>query len=591
MKITANNLLNFAFSFLIFANNIKCMEEGISHINNNSGFWQKLEIINPKTICPDLTEVVIDRKAPHPIRSNKQKEAEFRVNSSEEFTPPLVTDPRLRLLALWHGTWGRETPSFKEVDEKRRKELDEDGNFSYENFNHFKRYGEWLATQKQAKLELISLSWKGFNTDEARLRGGELLAQYFNGVDKYKNAEIHGIGHSHGCNAFLCAANSMEHNPFERLILIAYPIRKDQPEYQGKYFKELVYLHSKGDGCRPFSEHVLSRGDSVVNAAQVSMKKLKEDLQENAKEVSITYTKMVIGAVAFGIGFPAILATVTSDLEDAVKTLALRVPALVIAAGATTLASSSAGCVAGTIEYNALTKHKLAPQNGKIIVRLVVTMNGKSPTHTGIVDRAEDLVKIMSQLETKYPLHYSQSAHFAVDVDKRISKKNPVFITIINDEPFKIKPKQVYKNFDGKHVVDINNLQAHAELERSNKVQKYHEAQKEVYKVQHKIASIKHFPGEILNRACKAELELEAWDKEHNQYREETPILMDVNQIKSSEGNSSNGKVEVTAVELIEDRIEVTEIMDNKPINPSWITKENVSSAAAISNNNEHFLD
>ena len=372
---------------------------------------------------------------------------------------------------------GAKTDSFVEVteDEKKKSIFDKGGQTYTENFKHFHRFAEELGKRKGAAVEILSMAWAGFNTDESRENGGELSSKYINLIPKYKNAKIYIASHSHGCNVANYMTHFMEHNPIQMLIHFAYPVRKNQPKFIPKHFKKLIYFHSKGD--------------PVVNGAQVQGGKLVKTIKENAVAISAAATTVAATAImVHKLGSRQETITIDSIIEevvkqanngnmkrakelllltanysrpiivngeidhlktfflknriDSTKILVQSVPTLMFAAANAFRLKPILGVAAR--------KDKLKPQAGKIIAGFDITYKGKKPDHSETINVVEYLPEIIFKTENKYPLHYLNSSLFKLDITAaELKAEDPVFISIDQENYNKQAPASFRRLADG----------------------------------------------------------------------------------------------------------------------------------------------
>jgi len=97
-----------------------------------------------------------------------------------------------------------------------------------------RQFAEEIAQIYQKNVDLLVLNWGGELQQKKRIKVGEEVAIFLR--DKYKNAEIWGIAHSHGCNIINNTAEKLrDYNlTIKRAILIA-PIAVDINPYPLPY--------------------------------------------------------------------------------------------------------------------------------------------------------------------------------------------------------------------------------------------------------------------------------------------------------------------------------------------------------------------
>lgn len=110
-----------------------------------------------------------------------------------------------------------------------------------------RQFAEEIAQIYQKNVDLLVLNWGGELQQKKRIKVGEEVAIFLK--DKYKNAEIWGIAHSHGCNIINNTAEKLrDYNlTIKRAILIA-PIAVDINPYPLPYnIEEYFNFYSCGD--------------------------------------------------------------------------------------------------------------------------------------------------------------------------------------------------------------------------------------------------------------------------------------------------------------------------------------------------------
>ncbi|MFA6065576.1 MAG: hypothetical protein WC707_00125 [Candidatus Babeliaceae bacterium] len=465
------------FTVLMISNNIKSMEEGITNSNNNSndhGPWKKQEVTDPKSIGLDIKEIKVDYAAPNSHfgieKPRVKQEDEIKVGPAELFIPPGCTNPdELILLPIVHGTWGRQTDAFRKYTEQEKKEAEakprskfKSGPVFTNNFEHIKRFAEFLANANGTPLELLPFSWSGFNSDEARMTAGKALAAYIKGVPRYRGAKIYIIAHSHGCTS---VSHALQKITAEMVIFLGYPVRSIQDQFKPIGAKKVVYVHSKGD--------------LVVNGAQFSAKKFKGELSTLSNK-TITGAKITVGLATGGLAYGLLAASnLSPDLrpyfaQDLFRNIidggarGMKFIAIGATLKATDIALSSISSVTK--------KKKLKPTAaGQIVACLNITINEQHPGHSELINSVEHMGKIVDALERVYPVHYSQNSHFNLNIiDKVFSPEEQVFLSVVPETSLDVRPRQDFIRYDGTFV-DIKTLPIHTEYKASERVQRDYE--------------------------------------------------------------------------------------------------------------------
>jgi len=111
------------------------------------------------------------------------------------------------------------------------------------------------AQERNCPVEIMSLRWSGLNTDQARIKAGQGLADIINGYITRNPRTIFTIAHSHGGNVVNYATNRLSGNAsIDTIINIATPVVVLNSGIYSAYkkaFKTLLNLYSTEDVVQP----------------------------------------------------------------------------------------------------------------------------------------------------------------------------------------------------------------------------------------------------------------------------------------------------------------------------------------------------
>lgn len=397
----------------------------------------------PEDLAKEVTEVELDKSSPlsdlYLQKTDLEKKPEFEIRTKHTYIPFLIKKPGAITLVVVHGTWGRFSEFCMENNDPTNK-----NNPKKESYRHIKKFGSMIATHIGKPLELISFGWSGNRSNKAREDGAKFLAQYLDRA--YKNTDRIFIGHSHGNNLINVATQheSMKNNPAKLLIYFACPQRLEE-QYKPKYFEQLIYFTSFRDP--------VDKGGSIP-----------EGLPQ--------FMALSLGSALGGYyAAPKLLGSALSQTPTLAN--------LSQATGRIGLISFVTGLTKGALlTVNKFKQDALAPQDGKIIIRINTTHNGKGPDHSSIFyNSIRHLPKIIDTLQNTYEPSYAASSSFNLDIQYKKDFLGNITDSTLNTitvkKPGKIEPVSFTKfvseealklSFGYKSVQNLNPVTINTEV-------------------------------------------------------------------------------------------------------------------------------
>ncbi len=370
------------------------------------GVLQRQDIKN--ILVPDS----IDLTRSWNLIENKQTISSFDgsllIRRKESFTPASILDPSKKILFIvTHGTFGKLTPSF--IDEFEPKK---------QNFRHIKRFASWYADKHQTNLDLVSFKWTGELFDTPRFNAAGALDNYIK--QNYPNIPLVLLAHSHGCNIHN-KFSQLTKNPINLMIHLACPKRclVEEPYYQPKNFKQLVYFHTMNDAIEPYGRLTKglvfeSFGIAGISLASIFALQLLNNYT-NTYDVAINYEELK-KRILIGFGIKVGQAISTGTL------------------------GYGYGRITSTVKRKMNEDNFFYPEIGSTIIGFDTYINTENLGHSTIIDVVKYLPDIMQKIENEH-----------LDTRELVTVKTTLHI----QDP----ETKNYNGLDGKINVHLSNIE------------------------------------------------------------------------------------------------------------------------------------
>ncbi|MEX0940434.1 MAG: hypothetical protein WDZ41_03670 [Candidatus Babeliales bacterium] len=340
-------------------------------------------------------------------------------------------DADVIIMVVIHGTTSHEESGFYD-----------DTNPIEKNYQYFKRCGEKRAEKENKILHLLSFQWNGaLQEEEGRQLASEALAKILDKkIDKYPNAFIWCLGHSHGCTMISNMTHKLEEirtnngklgKSINSLTYFACPIRPDEPFNQPINFDNLIYLHGPNDW--------------TTRLGRIPEKVLYPTLK-TVRVGAVQGASFVVGVTSQRLK--------SLDLAMNAKSAAILGGVIVTMAIGGTLVALP---LASTLMNRPLNHSNIFPnQADKKMIGIQIGLDGKSLKHKEVTDVIQFLPEIEERLEKHYPGHIANNALFRFEGNSKKFENSP-------EESFVLWLDNINKRY-GENIDEKGNLITSAQI-------------------------------------------------------------------------------------------------------------------------------